>query len=91
MRTCSVKSTSVTVAARWAIGEMGETVAPAKAPETTAPAVRGRGKPMLWPMTAKATPTLLTVPHVVPMATLTRALKRKAATRKTLGHRTLSP
>jgi len=70
---CENTSVPVTAGARFVVSDKGEILSPKKAPETTAPAVQYMGISKPSPMPISASPTVPTLPQLVPNETETTA------------------
>ena len=81
----------VTAGARFVVSDRGEILSPKNDPDTTAPAVQTGGIPKPAPIPISASPTVPTVPQLVPSDTDTTAHRTIAAGRNTVGFRIVSP
>src|SRR5699024_7597200 len=72
-------------AARFVVSDNGESLSPKNAPEMTAPATRGAGKPIPSPMAMNAMPTVAMVVSELPKTSDTTAGTRQASAEKIMG------
>lgn len=73
------------------VSESGDILSPKYAPDSTAPATNGSGKPRPAPTPISATPMVPVVPQLVPVASAVIAQIMSVAGKKIEGERKVSP